>query len=383
MIQTLAIFKDAYRELNAKKMFWIVLILSGLIVAVFASLGINQKGVSFLIWTFQFFGINSDLVPPAEFYKNLFKDYGIGIWLTWIASILALISTASIFPDFIAGGSIELTLSKPIHRFRLFMTKYVAGLLFVALQVTVFSLASFLVIGLRGKFWEPRLFLAIPIVVCLFSYLFSICVVLGLLTRSTVASLLLTLLIWFFFFLLNLGDAIIVQGDVVNSMHREASAAQIARLEAAAAVKLQKEKDPSGDTSEADVRPGKFSPSELDAADPVLPVKRDELAEIERDARRWHIAERIATRSKAIFPKTGETVQLLDRTLKTAEEIEREKKQARDLPFETNGINRREVAVRMQERFRNRTLAWVLGTSLGFEALMLGLGAWIFCRRDF
>jgi hypothetical protein len=30
-----------------------------------------------------------------------------------------------------------------------------------------------------------------------------------------------------------------------------------------------------------------------------------------------------------------------------------------------------------------RSVRWVLGTSLAFEAVVLGLGAWVFCRRDY
>ena len=102
-----------------------------------------------------------------------------GVYLTWVAAVLALISTSSMFPDFLTGGSIDLYLSKPIGRVRLFFTKYVSGLMFVALQVSVFAVGSFLVLGWRGHSWEPSLFLAIPIVVIFFSYLYGICVLLG------------------------------------------------------------------------------------------------------------------------------------------------------------------------------------------------------------
>ena len=121
--------------------------------------------------------------------------------------ILAVISTAAIVPDFVSGGAVELALSKPIGRVRLFLTKYFMGLLFVTLQVGVFSLASFLVIGLRGGAWEPRLFMAIPIVVGVFSFLFCVSALVGLLTRSTIAALLLTLLFWIFLFILNAADS--------------------------------------------------------------------------------------------------------------------------------------------------------------------------------
>ena len=124
----------------------------------------------------------------------------IGIWISLgRRSILALISTASIFPDLIAGGSIDLYLSKPISRLRLFLTKYLGGLLFVVLQTAVFALGSYLVFGLRGGQWRTSMFLIVPLATLLFSYLFAVCVLVGVLTRSTIAAILVTILFWFLF----------------------------------------------------------------------------------------------------------------------------------------------------------------------------------------
>ncbi len=198
MTQTWAIFLGAYRNLNSKKLFWLVLILSGLVAAAFACIGINETGLKLAFWQIDNDVINLKQMPPDQFYKTMFAQVGIGIWLSWLATILAIISTAGIFPDLMTSGSIDLFVSKPIGRLRLFVTEYAAGLLFVTLQVTIFSAACFLVIGLRGGAWEPALFLAVPIMVCFFSYLFSISAFLGVVTRSTVAALLLTLLFWFF-----------------------------------------------------------------------------------------------------------------------------------------------------------------------------------------
>src|SRR5262249_47022240 len=135
------------------------------------------------------------------FYKYWFFTIGFKLWLTWAATILALVSTASIIPDFVGSGAIELSLSKPIGRARLFLTKYLAALLFVALQVGLFSVLAFLVVGIRGESWVPELFLAIPLVLLMFSYLYSFCALIGLLTRSTIAALLLTILVWVLIFM--------------------------------------------------------------------------------------------------------------------------------------------------------------------------------------
>ena len=51
MIQTLALLNAAYRELNARKLFWVTMVISLLIVAVFAALGINEKGIT-VLWRY-------------------------------------------------------------------------------------------------------------------------------------------------------------------------------------------------------------------------------------------------------------------------------------------------------------------------------------------
>ena len=52
MRQTLAIFYDAYRELNSRRMFWITLVLSVLLIIVLAMFGVDARGIRFLKWRF-------------------------------------------------------------------------------------------------------------------------------------------------------------------------------------------------------------------------------------------------------------------------------------------------------------------------------------------
>src|SRR5262249_52453185 len=63
--------------------------------------------------------------------------------------------------------------------------------------VLIFCIGSYFILGLRGHFWRPGIFWAVPIVLCFYSYLFSVCVLIGIVTRSTLAALLLTILFWF------------------------------------------------------------------------------------------------------------------------------------------------------------------------------------------
>ncbi len=333
MRQTLAILLDACRGLRSKWLFWISLWLSGLVVLCFLFLGIDERGLTIVVWHFDHPWLNTRNIEPATLYKWLFSNLGIGIWLSWVGTILALISTAGMFPDLVAGGSIDLMVSRPIGRLRLFFTQYAAGLLFVTLQATIFSAASFVVLGLRGGVWEPGLFVAVPVMVVFFSYLFSVCVLVGVRTRSTVAALLLTLLFW-------VGVWAVAASENTLLMFREMQAEGVAWT------------GPRGRPA-ADAAPT--------VPEPEPPASSD-------------MAYTMVSTLHTVLPKTTETVDLLERWLiRLADLPDRKAAQSRQ----------QEIAQATIESIRSRSPLWILGTSLGFEAVVLALAAWSFCRRDF
>ncbi len=365
MTQTAAIFLDAYRELNARKLFWITMILSGLVVAAFALIGINEQGLRVIVWDVPF-PLTTELMSETTFYKTMFVSFGIGFWLTWIAAVLALVSTASIIPDFISGGAIDMTLSKPIGRMRLFLTKYLTGLLFVGLQVTVFCVASFLVIGFRGGAWEPGLFLAVPVVVLFFSYLFCVCVLLGLLTRSTIASLMLTLLFWFLIFALHTteGTLLMVKFTQQQQLENQVSSLKHDR-EILAAMH-------EGDSSQENI-----ARHETRIAEREQDIQRAETVKGRLDT-----AHRITMVVKTALPKTSETVNLLERWLVDAADLEPHDEM--DDEFAAYEADPMETAAQqLTDEIRDRSVWWIIGTSMLFQVFVLGLASWIFIRRDF
>ena len=100
--------------------------------------------------------------PSEIFYKLVFSNYGVGFWLNWLAMVLALISTAGIIPDLIAGGSVDLYLCKPISRLRLFLTKYAHRPALRHAPGLLFSAACFLLIRASAAASGFHLFLAVP-----------------------------------------------------------------------------------------------------------------------------------------------------------------------------------------------------------------------------
>lgn len=378
--QTAAIFLDAYRELHAKKLFWITMLLSGLVAAAFAMVSITPDGIKFFTWTFPSGPWNSNTIPPATFYKFIFSSIAIPLWLAWVAMILAVVSTASIFPDFLSGGSVDLYLSRPISRLRLFLTKYCTGLLFVGLQVFAFTLACFLVIGVRGGSWEFALFLAVPIVLLMFSFLFAISVLFGVITRSTIAAVLLTMLMWLVIWAVN-------TAEVSLESFKETSRNRIARLQNTAA-RLEKL------AANSENKNFEFQRQRTLEA---IETEKGNLVTITRFYNAiWWV--------KLPLPKTGETIDVLRRTLVKYAELPGETFEPEEPDDEAliaaatttqpasppeqrrrgQGRERGREAEQIQRQLADsKSVAFVIGTSLGFELVVLGVAALVFVRRDY
>ena len=318
MTQTIALFVDAYRELNHRRLFWITLALSGLVVLAFAAIGNDEKGLTVFHWSIPFPFVSTAIIPKADFYKFVFASLGVGFWLTWISTIIALISTASIFPDFVDRGSIDLMLSKPIGRTRLFLTKFLTGLLFAGLQVTVFTLTSIVIIGVRGGEWEPWLLMAIPLVVLFYSYLFAVQAVIGLLTRSVIASVIGVMLFWILLFLVQSGDSVTLAWKVTQEIvveRREArfenlmdrtDEVEANRLELALQVEAGDEslaEELAEATREAQIRADRLISARVELED------EQEALAIAQNVNGWLHA------ANTVLPKTGETIGLLRRIL--------------------------------------------------------------------
>lgn len=376
MSQTLAIFLDAYRELNARRMFWISIILSGLFIGLFAIVGADDNRITFL-------GFEWPMPMARTFYKvYLLKLVLVTIWLTWAAVILALISTTSIFPDFIAGGSIDLYLARPIGRLRLFLTKYFAALLFVVLQAAIFSVCAYFVVGVRAGEWKPSLFLAIPLITVFYSYLFAVCVLLGLLTRSSIAALLLTILFWFALFGIHLAEYGLL----------------FAKFQSQEMVVIQEQVVTDADAEIIAIRQKGSALNLFGLQETSMREKRDQasrrLAEARDWAATWQKWHTVVFALKTALPKTSETVGLLDRKLFESNELEaldeemQNRQRRRRARIGDNEMSHRMRAeqharIEVQRESLTRSSTWILGTSIAFEAAILGLSAWIFCRRDF
>jgi hypothetical protein len=399
LAQTWALVADAYRELNSRLLFWIALGLSGIVALVFMAIGFTDEGVSFFGKQISDFP-NTRIVPAADFYKGLFLDWGVGLWITWAATILALITTAGIFPDLITGGSIDLYLSKPMGRLRLFLTKYLVGLMFVALQIAVFCVACFFVIGIRGGVWVPSIFVVIPVVTIYYSFLYCVTVLVGVFTGSTLAAILVTLLFWIMLFIVNTTDSSLLVFKTAFDVDAQGYDARIQRAET----------DIARWESNPDAAPGRVY---RDYVAKQLAADRETVQRRRRTTDQLDFWHTLVLRIKAPLPKTSESIDILKRWLIESAELAPTQAatvsepitgdgsavptpDATTLPTdEEDGPRRRPpqspleaadspvVIQNVQASILQRSAFWAFGTSLIFEAVVLAIAAWSFVRRDF
>ncbi len=377
MSQTVALLVDSYRDLNSRKLFWITLALSGLVVLAFLAMGIDANGITIFGLPVKGTPISTDVISPATFYKALFLALGVKIWLTFVAAILALVSTGGMFPDLLTGGSIDLYLSKPISRLRIFITKYLTGLLFAAMQVAVFSAASFIVLGFRAKVWLPGVFWAVPTVLAFYSYLYCICVLVGVLTRSAAASILMTVLFMFGVWGVHVTEANIL---LVSQMKNEIVARRLTARLANTTRELRK--------TEA-MDPGVLRDSRLSYYRKRIDSDAAQQRTNSEDGhwlKTWHDR---AYWCAAALPKAQETVDLMQRRLLSAAELQSPDADSRDAEQEPRMLMFGRTTdddfakAKAQDVLRKRSLKWVLGTSLLFELAVVSLAGWVFCRRDY
>jgi len=379
-MQFKALLIDAYRQLSAAKLFWVTVGISALVVVAFGSIGFNTEGISIGFGAYQ---IESEQLREGSpwargLYIGIFSSLLVNIWLAWIATILALISTCSIFPEFVHSGSIELTISKPIGRLKLFFSKYLVSLLFVIMQVAIFCTGIFFCVGFRIGEWNPMIFAAIPVVATFFSYLFAICVLIGIVTRSGITALLITGVFWMLLWTIQTSETVLnrfVTQQIVD----------IERFDEGI-ITATEELDKIKSVSSEDIRISK-----LEKRIESFQVNSEEATELLAELDMWHTPTSWVL---ALSPKTAQTIGLLDRWLSDPDGFdiaaimsgdmrEFEGEELEEFDPTTRGARERETMRRMRDDYENRPLFYVIGTSLLFEGFILGLASWYFCRKDF
>jgi len=114
-----------------------------------------------------------------------------------IGVLFCIAATAFFVPRMIEKGAADVLFHKPLSRFAFYLSRYVAGLLFVGLLSMILVGGMFLGLwGASGHF-DPGILWAAPSLTYLFGLIYSVSMLVGVTTRSTVATMMLSTLFFF------------------------------------------------------------------------------------------------------------------------------------------------------------------------------------------
>lgn len=180
----LTIIKNTFREALAKKIFIGYYIFYAIVVLVMLFL-VNMDSVE---------GVMS-LADTHTIVKQVETGFFMISWNLII--FFSLISTASFIPSMLEKGTIDLLISKPISRPMILISKYLGAVLFVFLSM-VFLLGSiWLILSAKSGYWNPTFLISILWLTLAFAVMYSIVVLVGLTTQSTVVAILINFFLIF------------------------------------------------------------------------------------------------------------------------------------------------------------------------------------------
>jgi len=121
--------------------------------------------------------------------------------------MIAIIFTAGFVPGMLQKGTLDLLLAKPVRRPFVLLTKYVGGLFYAFIPAAFLIGGCWLAISVRSGYWNFGFLTSIGVLVVVFAILYSFTVLMGVMFRSTIGSILLTIGLWFFSFIIANGHA--------------------------------------------------------------------------------------------------------------------------------------------------------------------------------
>ncbi len=129
-----------------------------------------------------------------DFFKiaTIVPIFGVGIFLS-------IFSVSSIIPNLVEKGNIDLFLSKPISRTQLILGKFNGGVLVVLANIAYAVGGFWILLGIKFGYWDPKFLMTIFTITFTFSVLYSLIILVGILTRSSILAMMISYLIFFIF----------------------------------------------------------------------------------------------------------------------------------------------------------------------------------------
>jgi ABC-type transport system involved in multi-copper enzyme maturation permease subunit len=199
-----ALLRDAWAQVVDNMVFRVLAVLLALLVLPTFAVRLGPESLR-VLWLFEY--RYDQLLPlkalassgpgPSgnlhlgliEFIETTIADHLAGT----IGLFLCLTATAFFMPRMLEKGTADVIFSKPISRLVLMLSRYAAGLIFVSLLAVGLVGGMHLGFSLVSGHSLPGFLWTIPTLVYTFAIMHAVSVMAGILTRSSVAAILLTM----------------------------------------------------------------------------------------------------------------------------------------------------------------------------------------------
>jgi ABC-type transport system involved in multi-copper enzyme maturation permease subunit len=137
---------------------------------------------------------NPPALGPQVYVIENFLANGLAAWVT---VLLGIVITAFFVPHMLRRGSVDLLLVRPMRRPSLLLWKCGTAVLFIGLSFAALMTCLWLSVGLRTGVWATGLLVSIPAMTFFFAVLYAVSAYFGVVTRSPIVCILVTLIVWF------------------------------------------------------------------------------------------------------------------------------------------------------------------------------------------
>jgi ABC-type transport system involved in multi-copper enzyme maturation permease subunit len=163
----------------------------GTIVLLIFTLGLSRSPVDYNVVTM--FGIPFSTTSTMNF--DLVDFLFVALLQISLLPILLLVTfgVSGLVPDMLEKGTIELFLSKPLTRTELFIARSLGASSGITLNLIYFFLGMWIIFGLKLGTWHSSVLLFILLFTLTYYCFYSIVAVIGLITRSTALTVMLSI----------------------------------------------------------------------------------------------------------------------------------------------------------------------------------------------
>lgn len=204
LITARALLEDARQQVLDNTVFRLLVILTAVPILLTFVVGFREDHIS-LLWgfkTFEYepilevFGGLTRYEHPNELFIQRVQQIAVAFLGGTVGVIFCIAATAFFTPRTLEKGAADTLFAKPVSRISVLLSRYFAGILFVGLVAVVMVVGMYLGLLLNSGYNDPGFLWGVVTLMYLYSLLHAFSVFVAVLTRSSTAAILLTLILF-------------------------------------------------------------------------------------------------------------------------------------------------------------------------------------------